>query len=140
MSDIIAALVAILQADAATAARCAGHVYGAELPAAATRAMPRPALLIQPTGGAPMIPPSSARIEAQRFDLFAYGATPAEANALRQTAAQALVMVERRAIAGTLIHWINSAGGFFAARERDGLWPTSFQSFQTLYATQEIAP
>jgi hypothetical protein len=137
-TDIIAALVALLKADAGVAALAGDHIYGVELPKAAVGQMPLHALVIQPSGGAPLTGASDAELDTQRFDLISYGPTPAAANALRLKAAPLLRHTKRKVVSGVLIHWINKAGGFYAARERDGLWPQSFQSFQTLYSTQEI--
>lgn len=138
MSDIVAALVAVLTADPATAEMAGGHVYGVELPKAAVEAMPLNALVVQPSGGTPLTAESDAALETQRVDILAYAATPALANELRRRAIAALKKVKRKTFAGVLIHWVNSAGGFSSAREREGLWPQSFQSLQTLYSTQEV--
>lgn len=137
-ADIIAAVVALLKADAGVSALAGADVYGVEMPADAVKRMPINAIVVQPSGGAPMTEESDAELDAQRIDIMAYGATPNAANALRRAAAGALQRTKRRVFANVLIHWINKAGGFYAARERDGLWPQSFQSFQILYSTQEI--
>ena len=143
-ADIIAALVAIVKSDAAVAAIAADNIFGIELPKAAVAAMPINALVIQPSGGVPLTAGSDAAIDTQRIDIISYGPTPLAANALRLKARKALVKTRRRTVEivpggpKVLVHWVNIAGGFFAARERDGLWPQSFQSFQVLYSTQEI--
>lgn len=137
-ADIIAAIVALLKADAGVSALAGADVYGVEMPADAVKRMPIDGIVVQPSGGAPMTEESDAQLDAQRIDIIAYGATPNAANALRRAAAGALHRTKRRVVANVLIHWINKAGGFYAARERDGLWPQSFQSFQILYSTQEI--
>lgn len=139
-ADIIGALVAVLKADAGVAALVSTDIYGVELPKTAVARMPIDAIVVQPSGGAPLTEESDAALDAQRIDIMAYGVTPATANALRRAAAQALRQTKRRTIANTLIHWVNKAGGFYSARERDGLWPQSFQSFQVFYSTQEILP
>lgn len=137
-ADIIAAVVAQLKADAGVSALAGTDVYGVEMPADAVKRMPINAIVVQPSGGAPLTEESDAELDAQRIDIMAYGATPNAANAVRRAAASALTGTKRRVVANVLIHWINKAGGFYAARERDGLWPQSFQSFQILYSTQEI--
>lgn len=139
-ADIIGALVALLLAEAPVAAIAGIDVYGVELPKKAVERMPLNAIVVQPSGGASLTEESDAALDAQRIDIMAYGVTPQLANELRRSAAWALTRTKRRTIAGVLIHWVNKAGGFYSARERDGLWPQSFQSFQVLYSTQEILP
>ena len=137
-ADVIAAVVALLKADAGVSALAGTDVYGVEMPADAVARMPIDAIVVQPSGGVSLTEGSDAALDAQRIDIMAYAATPNEANALRRTAAWALTRTKRRVVANTLIHWVKKAGGFYAARERDGQWPQSFQSFQILYSTQEI--
>lgn len=137
-ADIISAVVALLKDDAGVAALAGADVHGVEMPADAVRRMPINAIVVQPSGGAPMTEESDVPLDAQRIDIMAYGATPQAANALRRAAAGALTRTKRRVVANVLIHWINKAGGFYAGRERDGQWPQSFQSFQILHSTQEI--
>jgi hypothetical protein len=137
-ADIIAAVVALLKADAGVSALVGTDVYGVEMPASVVARMPINAIVVQPSGGASLTEGSDAALDAQRIDIMAYGATPNTANSVRRAAAWALTRTKRCVFADTLIHWINKAGGFYAARERDGLWPQSFQSFQILYSTQEI--
>jgi Protein of unknown function (DUF3168) len=137
-ADIIGALVALLKADAAVAILAGDDVYGIELPQEAVKRMPRNMLVIQPSGGVSLTAGSDVQADTQRVDVFAYGATPREANSLRNVAKTVLLRTRRKLISRVLIHWINSGGGFFAARERDGQWPQSFQSFQIFHATQEV--
>ena len=43
--------------------------------------------------------------------------------------------VRRRGVTGTtLIHWIESAGGWSSQREPDTKWPRAFQSIQVYHA------
>lgn len=137
-ADIIGALVALLKADAAIAVLAGVDVYGIEMPQEAVKRMPKGMLVVSPSGGASMMSGSDVNADTQRFDVFAYGATPREANSLRTVAKTVLMGTRRRIVGGVLIHWINSGGGFFAARERDGQWPQSFQSFQVLHALKEV--
>ncbi len=137
-ADIIGALVALLKADAAVAVLAGDDVYGTEMPQEAVKRMPGKMLVVTPSGGVSLMSGSDVAADTQRFDVFAYGATPREANTLRTLARAVLLRTKRKIVAGVLIHWINSGGGFFAARERDGQWPQSFQSFQVLHATQEV--
>ncbi len=135
MADVIAALVTILTAELDPAA---DGVFGVELPETAVARMPIRALLIQPAGGVSLTAGSDADVETLRIDLKAFAATPFEANELRRRAARILRRIRRRVEGGVLVHWADTAGGFFAARERDGLWPQSFQSFQVFYSEEVI--
>lgn len=138
MRDPVAALVAALLADPDTSAIVGTDVYGGELPGDVVDRMPVPAIVIAPSGGVSLTGTSGVEADAQRVDLFALAATPAEANRLRAVAAKRLWAIEREVLAGTLIHWVNRAGGFAQARDRDGQWPQSFLSFQVFYSFEEI--
>ena len=137
-ADPIAAVVAILRADTAVAAVAGTAVFGGELPRDAVATMPSPAIVVTPAGGTSLTGASFAQVDAQRIDVTAVGATPAAANALIRLAATALREVRRRVAAGTLIHWVNSAGGFLSARDNEGQWPMASQSFQIFHSLEEI--
>lgn len=139
MTDPVAAAVAALASDVPTTTLAGEHLYGGELPHAVAAGMPRRAILVVPSGGISLTAGSRAEVDSQRIDLFAFGATPLEANELCQVAARRLWLIEREVFAGTLIHWINRAGGFSQARDRDGQWPQCFRSFQVFYSTQAAA-
>lgn len=134
MSDPIGALVDVLKADADTAALAGVHVYGAELPQDMVARLPANAIVVSASGGPSLTGESDAEVDTQRVDLTCYGATPFEAEQLRRVAARAVRGIRRRMIGDTLIHTVSTAGGFSAGRDRDGGWPTAFQSFQLLYA------
>jgi len=143
MADVIAALIALLKADAAVAALvgsgAAARVFGGELPPAETRFMPRAAIVLAASGGASLTGGSYAEHDTQRVDLFAYGATPAEADGLLRAAALALRRARRGVWGGTIIHWANAAGGFSSGRDRDAAWPRGFQSFQVFHGLEAVA-
>lgn len=139
-ADVIAALVALQKAEPDVAAIAGAHVYGVELPAKITKDMPLSALVIVPSGGSSMTGGSFVEHDRQRIDLFAYGATPFEADLLRRKASLAFRRVRRSVHAGVLIHAIEPAGGFFSARDPDAAWPRAFQSFQIFHALEEITP
>lgn len=138
MSDPVAALVMALLADPDTSALAGTDIYGGELPGDVLDRMPTSAIVIAASGGGSLTGASGVDADAQRVDLLAYAATPAEANRLRATASRRLWSIERELLAGTLIHWVNRAGGFAQARDRDGHWPQSFISFQVFYSFEEI--
>lgn len=138
MADLTAALIALLKADTATAAASAGRVFGGELPPGETAAMPRAAIVLALSGGSSLTGGSFAEHDTQRVDLFAYGATPKEAEDLRAIAALAFRRARRKSWAGTLIHWVKPAGGSTGGRDPTAAWPRSFQSFQVFHALEEV--
>lgn len=137
-ADVIAALVALLKADGGVSAIVGARAYGGELPPAESRSMPRGAIVVAASGGPSLTAGSYAEHDTQRVDVFAYGRTPFEADALRRAAFEALRPVRRSVWAGVLIHWIKSAGGFSAARDPDAAWPRAFQSFQVFHALEAV--
>lgn len=139
LTDVVTAIVDLLKADAGVAALVGTRVFGGELPPAEAASMPRNAIVIQPSGGTPFKPASLVKAEAQRLDVVAYGATPLEAASLRAVAGRVLVLTVRRLVSGVLVHWVQSAGGYLAGRDRDGQWPFAFQSFQALFSIDEVA-
>lgn len=134
VADPVAAVVELLKADAGTAAIAGTRVFGGELPADEAANMPRAAIVVAASGGTSLTAKSFAEFDTARVDLFAYGATPREAEQLADTAALALRRARRKVWAGTLIHWINPAGGSAGARDPDAAWPRVFRSFQLLHA------
>ena len=139
-ADIIKAVVALLASDPSITMQTGTDLYGEELPAEAVARMPIPAIVVRASGGASPLGESDLALDHQRIDVMAYGLTPQLANQLSRYASARLTATKRRVVGGVLIHWVNKAGGFFAARDTDGLWPQNFRSFQVLYSTQEILP
>lgn len=137
-ADPIAALVAALAFDADTVALVGADIFGGELVGDILDRGPKAAIVITPTGGVSLTGASKAEFDAQRVDLIAYGATPAEANRVLATASSRLWQIEREIFASTLIHWVNRAGGFGRARDRDTHWPQAFRSFQILYSLKTV--
>jgi len=138
-ADLIAALIAILKADAQVAALAGTRVFGIELPKSEAASMPRQAIVLQPSGGATLVGGSYVEHTAQRVDLFAYGETPYQAYILGRAAAVALKQIRRRVAVAVLVHWVDPAGGYITGRDPDADWPIVFQSFQAFYAETEIA-
>jgi hypothetical protein len=114
-ADPVAALVAALKADAAVAGEVTDRVFGGELPPGEAGAMPRKAIVLKPSGGVSITSGTNVAHDTQRIDVFTYGATVAEAAALMSTVALVLRWTQREVWAGTLIHWVNSAGVHFGA-------------------------
>lgn len=136
-ADPVGALVALLKADAGVSALTT-RVFGQELPAAEVGSMPRLAVVIAASGGAALTAGSYAEHEAQRVDVFCYGATLFQAEGLRRAVHAALKQIRRNGDHGALIHWAQPAGGFATRRDPDADWPMSFSSFQLFYAEQGV--
>ncbi|RVQ76116.1 DUF3168 domain-containing protein [Sinorhizobium medicae] len=137
-ADILTAIAEILTADGNVAGLAGARVFAGELPANEAGHMPRNAVVILPSGGVSLAAGSFLDHDTQRIDLFSYGATPFEAEALRRLCRRALVRVRRRIVRNCLIHWIEPAGGFTAGRDPDADWPRAFQSYQVFHALQEV--
>lgn len=138
-ADPIAALIAVLQADAGVAALAGTRVFGDELPADEAGSMPRKAVVLKPSGGPSLAAGSYLEHDSQRVDAVSYGETPYEAQRLRAAVAAALKPLKRVVAASVLLHWVEPAGGFTTGRDPDAAWPSAFQSFQVFYAETEIA-
>ena len=138
-ADPIGALVSVLLADSDIAAMAGARGFGGELPAAETKQMPRTAFVIKASGGAPLTSGSFAEAEAQRVDVYAYGATPLLASKLADLIALKLRRIERKVVAGTLIHWVKSAGGYSSGREPETDWPRAWRSFQVFFALVQVS-
>ncbi len=139
MADVVGALVSLLKAAAGVSGPAGGRVFGGELPPEEAAAMPRAALVVASSGGTSLTGGSYAEHDTQRIDLFAYGATPREAEQLIDAAALALRRVRRGVVAGVLIHWVRPAGGSAGARDPDAAWPRAFQSFQVMRALEAVS-
>ena len=134
MSDPIAAVISLLGADPVVAGMAPGALYGGEMPADGVALLPRAAVVVSASGGVSLTQGSYVEHDTQRIDVTCYGKTPREAEVLSKNVALVLRRVRRVTVAATLIHWIDSAGGVMSGRERDGGWPTAFQSFQVFHA------
>lgn len=137
-ADLEAGLVAYLKADVDVALLVATRVFGGELPAGQTAAMPRKAIVLRASGGVSLTGDSHVEHDSQRVDLFAFGETPHEAARVATTAALALRRLRRGVYGGVLIHWVNPASGRSSGREPQTEWPREFQSFQALHALEAI--
>lgn len=141
IQDPIKAIIDILKADSDITTLVSTRVYGMELPRSETANMPRKAIVIQPSGGGVFPVGSADYIEHsdQRIDVFSYGETPFEAQKVRREVLDTLKQLKRTIINGTLLHWINRAGGSLALRDPDTDWPVAFESFQVFFAERTAA-
>ena len=138
MADPVSALVAYLKTDGAVATPIGLRIFGGELPSVEARSMPRGALIVKLSGGTSLTAGTFVEHDTQRIDLFAFGPTPFEASQLLARASLALRRLRRGVWAGTLIHWVNSAGGSNVGREPATDWPRAFQSFQVMHALEPV--
>lgn len=138
-ADPVAAVVAILLADADVAARVAARGFGGELPAGEAASMPRQCFVVRASGGPSLTGGSLAEADAQRVDLFAYAETPGLAGSLADLCALKLRRVRRQVAAQTLVHWVKNAGGYSQGREPVTEWPRAFRSFQIFHALRAVA-
>lgn len=139
IADPVGAVVAMLLADADVAALVATRGFGGELPAAETDDMPRAAFVVKASGGVAMNGQGFAEYDTQRVDLHAFGRTPAEAAGLADLCALKLRRARRQVAAGTLVHWVQSAGGFSSGREPVTDWPRAWRSFQVCCALVKVS-
>jgi hypothetical protein len=139
MADLVAALQSVLLADAGIASATGGRVFGGELPEAEAEHMPRAAIVLRASGGSSLTSGSFVPHDTQSIDLLAYGDTPLRADELARRCRLVFIGLRRRVAAGCLIHWIDSAGGLSARRDRDGFWPYALQSFQIFHALEEVS-
>lgn len=127
------AIVAYLAADADVAALAGTRIYGAELPGEEAANMPRYAVVVQSAGG--LGDRSYSPQYNARFDVFAYGATPAEAEELQYACIQALKRLEREVINSTILYSATREAGPNPGRTQTSYWPFSFSvwSVETSY-------
>ncbi len=137
--DIISALRLVLLADETLNALVGERVFGVELPPAEAASMPRQCVVLKPSGGPAFQPGSYIEHAYQRIDVFSYGETPFEADAVRDAVHTALRQLRRGVTGGTLIHWVQSAGGWASQRDADADWPMAWQSFQAFFALETAA-
>jgi len=138
MVDLVASLVALFSDDAGFTEATGGRVFGGELPADETASMPRRCLVVKASGGSSPLGDSYLRLDAQRVDISAFGATVADASALIGLAAELLFPIQRRVSAGVLLHSVASAGGFWTGRDPQFDWPRAWRSFQVLHSLTEV--
>ena len=134
--DIISALVVMLKADGGITALVGTRVFGVELPGGEAASMPRKAVVLSPSGGVSLAAGSYINHDTQRVDAFSYGETLFEADKVRRAVFDAFRVRRRGKTGTTLIHWIESAGGWVSQRDADAAWPRSFQSFQVYHALE----
>ncbi len=137
--NIISALRVFLLADETLNALVGTRVFGLDLPKTEAAYMPRQCVVLKPSGGPAFQPGSTIEHAYQRIDTFSYGETPFEAGIVRDAVHDTLRLLRRGSVGGTLIHWVQTAGGWTSQRDADADWPVAFQSFQAFYALEAAA-
>lgn len=139
-ADLEAGLRAFLLADVALSALVGTRVFGGELPADQTAAMPRQCIVIKGSGGVSLTGNTSNEHDTERVDLRSFGATPREASIVARTAALAMKRMTRSVHGEVLLHWANVASGAIPGREPGTEWPFRNQSFQVLHHLTTVSP
>ncbi len=137
--NIVIALRLFLLADTAINTMLGDRVFAIDLPKSEAAFMPRQCVVIKPSGGASFQPGSYIDHEFQTVDVFSYGETPFEAEAVRNAVNDAFRLMRRNTTEQTLIHWVQPAGGWASNRDSDADWAYGFQSFQAFYALDAAA-
>ena len=131
-TDVVAALVAFLAADADIATASGGRIFGAEVPEAEVSEMPRECVVIRPSGGVGTYGRAWQEYGDARYDVHCYGPTPEDAGDLWRAVHPALKNLTREVHAEVLLHWAREAGGPMSLRDRDLGWPYTFGAWQVL--------
>jgi hypothetical protein len=88
--------------------------------------MPRKCVVIVAAGGLQVT--HSDSLVNPRFDIWSYGETPYEAGVLDGMVYDVLQAIERRSIAGVLLHSAGLSGGPLGLRDPDTDWPYKVRS------------
>ena len=133
ISDAKGALIAHLKTDSALSALVGTRIYGDELPRADTDNMPRKAVVLTPSGGGmPPYAQATMQLEVQRYDVFCYGETLFQANAVRRAIHGALRAMQTVTISSVLLHWARPDGGTITGRDPVTDWPVVWNSWQVM--------
>jgi hypothetical protein len=135
--DALEALIVYLKADADVAAQVSARVFGSELPRDEVSSMPRKAVVVRRSGGGGFGDASYLAVGNPRFDVFNYGATPAEANEVQRATYAAMKSLARSVSNSTLLHDATLAGGAADLRLSTTDWPVSVEAWRILVS--EIA-
>lgn len=132
--DILAAVVALLAADTDVAELAATRVYGGELPPGEAPSQPRTAVVVRAAGSSGSVGGGYQQFGDRRYDIFTYGATPAEADHLGRAVYGCLKHLRREVWESVLLHAARPAGGPNSLRDPDTGWPYSLATYQVVAA------
>jgi hypothetical protein len=139
-ADPIQAIRTLLLADATVAALVGTRGWGGELPPSSVAGMPRAGFLVRSAGGGAMGTGDYLSTTDARVDVFCYGGTPHEANALYRAVRHALRYLRRTVQNTTVLYWAKESGGPNSLRESDTEWPLTLSSWQVYWSDQEVLP
>lgn len=130
--DLIGAIVALFSSRAPITAKVSTRIFGGELPSRVADEMPTPAIVVRRSGSVGAFGQAWQEYGDARVDIFYYGATPGDAEALYRTANPELKQLTREVYASCLLHWAREAGGGTQLRDPDTDWPYILASYQLL--------
>lgn len=135
MVDPIAAVLAVLKADADVAALAANRVFGGEVPRTEVEHMPRAAVVVSGAGG----PGGYAYMDFAkvRIDVDCYAATPRDAWLLHLAVRTKLKHLRRTHAKGVLIHSADVSADGSSGVDPETDWPVTVSSY--LLSVAEIA-
>jgi hypothetical protein len=126
MTDVLAAIRAVLLADPDVVALCDVRVYACELPKAGVESMPRACVVVTYAGG--MEKRGTDPIGKPRVDAYSYGATYRAAGQVDRAVYDALRAVQRQKVGEVLIHGVALSGGPIPMRDTEAGWPVFVRS------------
>lgn len=133
MVDALVSVVTYLQADPALTALVGQRVFGQELDRDEAPSMPRKAVVVKTAGSALAWERDGyANLSGYRLDIWHYGETPYEAWRTRLASCQRMKDLERRVVAGVLLHGANRVGGPLPMRDPTTDWPLLIETWELL--------
>ncbi len=133
ITDSKGALIAHLKTDTDLSALVGTRIFGDELPRDEADSMPRKAVVLTPSGGSmPPYTQATMQLEAQTYDVFCYGETLFQANAVRRAVQGALRAIQAITKSSVLLHWARPAGGSISGQDPVTNWPVVWNSWQVL--------
>lgn len=140
ITDAKGALIAHLKTDTDLSALVGTRIFGDELPRDEADSMPRKAVVISPNGGGfPTFAQGTMPLNVQGYDVFCYGETLFQAEAVRRAAFGALRAMIRVTITSVLLHWARPAGGASSGRDPVTDWPVVWNSWQVMADERTVA-
>lgn len=136
MTDIIAAVLTFLKADAGVSLLVGSRVYAGEMPRDEMDDMPKKIAIIRYAGG--MEHNRFLPIADPRIDVLSYGETYYEAGQVDRAIYDALKALNRRTVDDVLLHGVALSGGPYMLRDGSEGWPYQARSI-TVTADERTA-
>ena len=128
--DIHAAIVKIIDDNAAVTTLVGTKVFGLELPNSEAQSMPQNAVVVQPAGGVGLY--NNLPLADPRVAIRSYGSTPAQALLVHNAVYDALKAIESDLKLTVWIHAAMQAGGPMFLREPNVDWPLVLSSWTVI--------